>query len=736
MSPYLPNSEKQTEAPASRLKSVRRRRTPTMLQMEAVECGAASLGMILGFYQRHVPLEELRMASGVSRDGSKASNLVKAARNYGLDARGFKKELDDLGDIATPYIVFWNFNHFLVVEGFAENKVFLNDPAVGPRIVTSEEFDLSFTGVVLTFKPTASFQAGGQPRKVTHALASRLTGSYAAVLYLVIATAALVLPTAVVPVFSKVFVDSMLVSGKVLWVKPLLLAMTITLLLKGLLTFLQQYSLNRIEAKLSLTSSSRFLWHVLRLPINFFAQRFAGEIGSRVEINDRVAGLLAGELATNLVGILLVGSYAALMFQYDVLLTSISILIALVNVVYLRYIARQRTDNNLRLLQERGKLVGVSTAGLQMIEAIKSTGSESYYFSRWAGYQAKVVEAEQSLGSSTQLLASLAPFLLALNTVAILSFGGVRIIDGALTIGMLLAFQGLTASFSDPVNRLVDLGSQVQEITGDLSRLEDVLHSPLENALSGIENKDSSRDIKRLEGYVEVANLTFGYSPLEPPLIKDLSFTISPGQRLAIVGGSGSGKSTVAKLLAGLYEPWSGEIRFDGRRRSEYPREAITSSVSLVDQDIFLFAGTARDNLTMWDGTVEELTMVSAAMDAEIHDEIISRPGGYHARVEERGRNFSGGQCQRMELARAFATNPSVLILDEATSALDSRVEESISDHLRQRGCTCVIVAHRLSTVRDCDEIIVLDAGLVVQRGTHEALVAVEGPYSQLIKGN
>lgn len=710
-------------------------KTPTVLQMEAVECGSAALAIVMAHYGKIVSLEELREACGLSRDGSKASNIVKAARTYGFKAQGYSKEPADLKALQLPLIVFWNFNHFLVLEGYKKGLVYLNDPASGPRTVTEEEFDQSFTGVALAISPGPEFKPSGEKRGLLAALKSRLPLSEPALAFLILAGLALVIPGLVLPVFTKIFIDDYLVGRMDTWIKPLLIGMGITMLVRGALTWLQVYYLTRFHAKLALSTSSKFFWHVLRLPVTFYMQRSAGDISSRMAINNRVAELLTGDFATTVLNVVMVVFYAALMFAYDATLTLAGIAIAALNVVFLRHVSKKRKDASQKLANDGGKQMGISMNGLQMMETLKASGMESDFFTKWAGYQGKVMNGQQTMGSIGVLLVGVPPLLTALNTILILSLGGLRVMDGYLTMGMLVAFQSLMASFIGPINQLVSMGAKLQEMQGDMNRLDDVLKYPSDPQVEDSAGHVDAGGIEaRLEGRIELRNITFGYSKLEPPLIENFNLTLHPGERIALVGASGCGKSTVSKLVMGLYEPWSGEVLFDGKPRASLPRPTLINSLAMVSQEITLFEGSLRDNLTMWDRTIPEQQFIQAAKDACIHDAIAARPGGYDSKVQEGGGNFSGGQKQRIEIARSLAINPRILVLDEATSALDSITEMRVDDNLRRRGCTCLIVAHRLSTIRDCDEIIVLDNGKVVQRGTHEQLQNAEGLYATLMQ--
>ncbi|MEK8128734.1 NHLP family bacteriocin export ABC transporter peptidase/permease/ATPase subunit [Paenibacillus filicis] len=721
----------------SKLRGHARVFTPTLLQMEAVECGAVSLAIILAYYGRHIPIEALRYDCGVSRDGSKASNLLKAARKYGMEAKGYKKEPESLRSLKLPFIVHWNFNHFLVVEGFSGHKVFLNDPAHGPYTVSLDEFESSYTGVVLTMAPGDGFIREGRRFSVSASLLQRLKGYSWEIVYLIAAGLALAGTGVLVPLFLKLFVDRMLLAGRMEWIGALLLGMLVVLILRGVLTALRQYTLLRLETKLSLSLSGAFVWHILRLPAGFFAQRFAGEIAGRAQANDRVAQFLTEKLAGTVIDVMLVGLYLTFMLLYDYRLALAAMLVAGLNVAYLLYVSRKQTDRNQKLQMDQGKLWGASIAGLLNMESLKASGRESDFFSRWAGHQANMTRTEQQLGVSNQYLSAIPVLLEQLNHTAILVIGGLLVQNGSFTVGMLLAFLGFTAGFLTPVHSLVAMGGEVQELRGHLSRLDDVLKHPADQTHatdpeSSEQQPEPGNWPPKLSGALSLRNVTFGYSPLDPPLIEQITLEVPPGTTLAIVGGSGSGKSTLSRLLSGLYQPWNGTVEFDGCQRSELPRHVLVNSVSLVDQEIRLFEGTIRDNLTLWDSTIPDAVVVQAAKDSGIHEVIAARPGGYDHELEEGGRNFSGGQAQRLEIARALAQQPSILILDEATSALDPEIEASIYTHIRRRGCTCVIIAHRLSAIRDCDLIAVLDQGRLVQTGTHEELIGMEGHYRQL----
>lgn len=685
--------------------------------------------MILAYYGRWVGLDDLRDRCDVSRDGSTALNLLKVARQFGLEAGGCKCHPEELRKMELPVVVFWNLNHFLVVEGFQGNRVFLNDPASGPRSISFKDFDESFTGVALTFKPKPEFQKGGVPPSALGGLLRRFRGAGEPLIYLLTTSFLLVVPGLITPAFLQIFVDDILGRALYSWTMWLLLSMVLTALVSSLLNALQGYILLRLEIFLTTRNSAQFFWHMLNLPIRFFSSRMVGELSNRVSLNDKLAQILAGRVTLAGFHLVMVGFYALVMLSYDPTITAITLMLGGINVLALVIVGRLRTDLNARSLADQGKLLGVTLGALQGIESVKASGRESELFSHWAGYQTRVLNASQSTGHVLALVGLLPQMATGIGNVALLGYGGWLVMHGVLTVGNLMALQTLQASLLGPINQLVELAGTLQEARADLNRLDDSLDQKEQK------NPPLTPDgPSRLSGHIEFRAITFGYRRLADPLIKNFSFEIKAGSRVAIVGATGSGKSTLARLLTGLFEPWEGSVLYDGFKVEDLPRVVLSSSVSLVDQDILLFEGTLRQNLSLWNSALSDEVLLQAARDACIYDTLMTRGGGLEGWVSEAGRNFSGGERQRLEIARALAVQPSVLVMDEATSALDPTVEREIDRNIRARGCTCIIIAHRLSTIRDSDQIVVLDQGQVVESGTHEQLMSSpHGYYRTLV---
>ena len=713
----------------------KRVKTPTVLQLEAVECGAASLAMILGYHGRIEPLAKLRQNCGVSRDGSKAANILRAARRYGLEANGIKASVDALRNLQMPCILFWEFNHFVVLEGFKKDRVYINDPAMGHRVISIGDFERSFTGVALAMQPGDQFEKGGKKPSLIGAVAERLAGSALPVVFCIFVGFLMVIPGIMFPVLLQVFLDEIILEGRVDWARPVMMAMFAAILLGLALRYLQMNSLRRLRLNLTIKLSSQFLWHLLQLPNEFYVQRFAGEVASRSRLNEELASDISGRLAQTAIDVVMAGLYLTVMLYYDVLLTCVGLCVALLNFILLRWISASRIEASMRVLQEFGKAEGTAMAGLKGMETIKASGLESGFYEKWSGYYSKAINAQQNLQVSNVLLSTMPTLLSALATVLVIIVGGFRVIDGFMTIGMLVAFQSLMGSFLGPVENLLDLGTVSQEMRGDLDRIDDVMKYPFERAALETADSDEQEGEKVfLSGDIRLENVSFGYNPLEPPMLEDMNMHIKPGDRVALVGGSGSGKSTLAKLISGELVPWSGEIYFDGVPLSELPRNQFVNSFSFISQEILLFSGTVRDNLTLWDSTVPESDLFQACEDAAILETITALPGGFDAELIEGGNNLSGGQRQRLEIARTLVPNPTILILDEATSALDTETERVVLDRMRMRGCSSIFVSHRLSTIRDCTEIIVLERGKVVERGNHDQLWSAAGAYANLLK--
>ena len=707
-------------------------KVPVVMQMEALECGAASLTMILAYYGKWIPLEQVREDCGVSRDGSNAKNILKAARSYGLNAKAYRYNPESLRKVGKfPMIVHWEFNHFIVLNGFKGNNVYINDPARGTVKMTFEQFDEGYTGVCLMFDPSENFEPSGKPKSIAQFAKARLKGASTAVIFVSVTTLIASVTGIILSGFSRVFMDRLLTGLDADWLLPFILGLSGLAIVQIIAAWIQAIYSMKINGKMAVVGNMSYMWKVLRLPMKFFSQRMAGDIQQRQISNANIAGALVDTLAPLVLQTAMLVFYLVVMIRYSLLLTVIGI-VSILGQVFVSYIISNKRVNLTRvMMRDEGKLASATVSGIEMIETIKASGAENGFFEKWSGYQASVNTQNVRFQRINGYLGLIPPVLTELANTAVLILGVYLCMTGEFTVGMVMAFQGFLASFMQPAQTLISAGQKFQELRTEMERVEDVMKYPTDVELD--EDIDEDADYEKLSGRVELKNVTFGYSRLSDPLIENFSLTLEPGNRVAFVGASGCGKSTLAKLISGLYQPWEGEVLFDGKHISEIKRSIFTGSVAVVDQDITLFEDTIENNIKMWDNTIEDYEMMMAARDAQIHDDIMQREGGYRYRLIEGGRDFSGGQRQRLEIARVLAQDPTIIVMDEATSALDAKTEYDVVNAVKQRDITCIVIAHRLSTIRDCDEIIVFDHGKVVERGTHEELMALNGAYTQLV---
>ena len=706
-------------------------KVPVVIQLEALECGAACLCMILAYYNKWIPLEQVREDCGVSRDGSNAKNILKAARFYGLEAKGYRYEPETLKERGSfPCIIHWNFNHFVVLKGFRGGKAHLNDPAKGDYSISMEEFDKAFTGICLQFNPTDAFVPSGKPKSMLAFAAKRLKGTGVAVAFAVLTAVITSLLGMVQQGFSRVLIDHLLSGTDPSWAKPFLILLALFSVVQIIISSLQSFYTLRINGKMAAVGNATYMWKILRLPMRFYSQRMAGDIQGRQATNAGIANTLINTFAPLALDVVLLIVYFVVMLRFSVILTIVGLATLLINLFVSTFISKKRINITRVSTRDNAKLASATIAGIEMIETIKASGAESGYFKKWSGYQASVNTQQMKFLKINQYLGMIPQFLATIANDAVLILGVWLTMQGQFTAGMIMAFQGFLTSFMAPATTMIGAGQTLQEMRSQMERVDDVMEYPEDEVFS---DKEIDETISKLSGNIELKNIKFGYSPLANPLIEDFSMTVTPGKSVAIVGSSGSGKSTISKLVAGLYKPWEGEILFDGKPMNQISKNIFRSSVAVVDQDIILFEDTISNNIKMWDDSIEDFEVILAARDAQIHDDIMQRPKGYQYKLIEGGKDFSGGQRQRIEIARALAQDPTVIILDEATSALDAQTEYEVVKAIRNRGITCIVVAHRLSTIRSCDEIIVMEKGVIKDRGTHRELMETSKIYRDLV---
>lgn len=708
-------------------------KVPVVMQLEALECGAACLAMILAYHNKWVPLEQVRSDCGVSRDGSNVGGITRAARGYGLDAATYKAEVEALvNEGEFPCIIHWKFNHFVVLNGFKGNKAYINDPARGTYSVSMDEFDESFTGICMLFSPSEDFEPSGSPKKMSDYAITRLKGTGAAVAFAVITAIIISLMDVITPVFSRIFIDRLLTQKNPEWVIPFLIVLALFSLIQVVVSVIQAIYTLRINGKMAMVGSSTFMWKLLRLPVNFFSQRMAGDLQARQYSNEGIANTLIQTVAPLALNCMMLIFYLIVMVRYSVILAIVGISSLIINYAVSTLMARKQVNISRVTMRDSANLSSMTVSGIEMIETIKSSGAENGFFYKWAGYQANLNNQEEKMHKLQAYFGSVTEVISMIANDAVLILGVFLTMKGDFTVGMIMAFQGFLSSFMQPAMSLISARNTILVMRTEMERVEDVMQYPDDDIFSDVKLKPE-KEYSRLRGEIEIKDLTFGYSKYGKPVIKNFNMKLQPGKSVAIVGGSGCGKSTMTGLISGLYEPWEGKILYDGKQIREIPKSLFKSSMSVVDQEIILFEDTIENNIKMWDETIEDFEMIMAARDAQIHSDIMERSGGYQYKLSEGGKNLSGGQRQRLEIARVLAQEPTIIILDEATSALDAKTEYSVIKSIKDRGISCIVIAHRLSTIRSCDEIIVMEKGEIAARGTHKELMQSSSMYQELV---
>lgn len=697
--------------------------------MSTPECGAAALTMVLGFYGKLLPLASVRERCPASRCGSTPEQVLQAAESFGLTGQVQKADLPTLKEMKLPVIALWNRKYYVVVKRFRGGSVYLNDPSSGAYAVTEERFMRSYSGTVLVLEPGPDFEPGGRRESLLTLLRRRLrTGSRSMLAIFLLRALSTGADLALLALIRRM-VDQVMSGERPGLYGPLLAAMSLVLLAELGFSVLEIIRLCRTSRRLAADSGGSLFKRMLELPMSFYEQHFAGDILDRLEKNTRLDDSLLRTLLPTVVDAASLVFYLGLLLFYDPALAAVCLAVEvayiLISLWYQRRIAIQS-----RSLSTSSGLVNTSLLnGLGTIETIRSTGSERAFFSLWSASQRDLQAKSAKMLRMNALSSFLGGSRNSISSGCLLFLGAVFMIRGSFTVGMLATFQSALNVVRRSLGDLVGISNDLTGRRTDIERVDDILAREAEPSVP----LDDESQARKLSGGVQISHVTFRYNDGDWPAADDMALTVEPGQMVALVGSTGCGKSTLLKLIAGLYRADEGDILYDGMRREQIPDVVFHSSLASVDQEISVFNDTISANLKMWDPTVADYEVILAARDAQIHRRIISAPDGYDSVLYENGGNFSGGELQRLELARALSQEPTLLLLDEFTSALDALTEEKVFQAIRAKGTTCILAAHRFSTVVSCDRIVVMDQGRIVEQGTHEQLYQAGGLYRRLV---